>query len=310
MSPSRRLGVDVGGTKCLAIAIDREGKVVDEQRRPTPDGPEALLDTITELAQAMRPWGSIGVGMPGLVTREGVLRAAPNLVGIDDLNVGEMLGLRLDAVVHVDSDATCAGIAEWKLGAGREVDDFVMVTVGTGIGGGIVAGGALIRGSNGFTGEIGHMVVDPNGPPCPCGKRGCWERYASGSGLAWLARQANSGDGVARIIELASGNAAEVQGEHVAAAAREGDAAALAIVDDYGRWIALGLVNLTNILDPSMFVLGGGVAAEADLFMAPIQRWFGELLYAPEHRRHPALEIAQLGERAGAVGAALLAAVH
>jgi len=310
MSSSRRLGVDVGGTKCLAISLDASGAVVDEQRLPTPKTPDLLIDTVIELAQAMRPWDSIGVGMPGLVTRSGVLRAAPNLVGIHDLKVSELLGGRLDCFVHVDSDATCAAVAEWKHGASRGIDDFVMVTLGTGIGGGIVAHGALLRGTNGFAGEIGHMVVDPDGPPCPCGRRGCWERYASGSGLARLARGANGDKGVARAIELAAGDPAEVRGEHVAEAAREGDSGALAIVDEYSRWVALGLVNLTNTLDPAMFVLGGGVAANADIFLAPIKHWFGELLYAPDLRPHPVLAFAQLGEQAGAIGAALLADVH
>ena len=310
MSSPRRLGIDVGGTKCMAVALGASGAVIDEMRCPTPKAPDLVIDTVAELAQSMLPWDSIGVGMPGLVTRNGVLRAAPNLVSIRDLKVGELLGNRLGCFVHVDSDATCAAAAEWKLGAGRGIDDFVMITLGTGIGGGLVASGALMRGTNGFAGEIGHMVVDPNGPPCPCGRRGCWERYASGAGLAWLAQRANGDQGVARAIELAGGQAAEVRGEHIASAAREGDAGALAVVDDYGRWVALGLVNLTNILDPAMFVLGGGLAATADVFLAPIQRWFGELLYAPDLRSHPALTFAQLGEHAGAIGAALLADVH
>ena len=144
MSSTRRLGIDVGGTKCLALALDAHGSVVDEQRRPTPKAPDVLIDTVTELAQAMLPWESIGVGMPGLVTRNGVLRAAPNLVGINDLNVGDLLGKRLDCFVDVDSDATCAAAAEWKHGAGRGIDDFVMITLGTGIGGGIEIGRAHV----------------------------------------------------------------------------------------------------------------------------------------------------------------------
>lgn len=309
MSSTRRLGIDIGGTKCLAVVIDSEGRVLAEDRRPTPTSPSELMDVAAALAQAMRPWDSIGVGVPGLVTRQGVLRAAPNLVGVADLAVGDVLGVALENVVYVDSDATCAAIAEWKCGAARDVDDFVLVTLGTGIGGGIVANGTLVRGANGFSGEVGHMVVDPDGPACPCGKRGCWERYASGSGLAWLAQNANAGAGVARAIELA-GDSAAVQGEHVAMAAREQDAAARAVVDEYARWVALGLINLTNVLDPSMLVIGGGLVSSADLFAEPIGRWFGELLYAAERRTHPALTFAQLGEHAGAIGAALLAAVH
>lgn len=179
-----------------------------------------------------------------------------------------------------------------------------------GVGGGIVAGGRLQRGAHGFTGEIGHIVVDPDGPPCPCGRRGCWERYASGSGLARLAREAAVGKRLRRVVELAGGEADHVRGEHVQAAALSGDPEALAVIDQFGRWVAIGLVNLTNILDPALFVLGGGLAQSPALYLGPIQRWFSELLYAPDLRPHPRLVFAQLGERAGAIGAALLAEVQ
>ena len=310
MTTSRRLGIDVGGTKCLGVILDESGAVVEEQRRPTPKGPDSIIDTLAELARAMGPWDSIGIGVPGLVTRTGVLRAAPNLVDIHNFQVGDLLSAQLGTTVHVDNDGTCAAAAEWKTGAARGVDDFVMVTLGTGIGGGVIAGGALIRGANGFTGEIGHMVVDPDGPPCPCGRRGCWERYASGSGLGRLAREAAIGKRLGRVLALAGGDAERVRGEDVQAAAREGDAEALEVVDLFGRWVALGLVNLANILDPASFVLGGGLAASADLYLGPIQNWFTRLLYAPDLRPYPTLVFAELGERAGAVGAALLAEVH
>jgi len=310
MTVGRRLGIDVGGTKCLGVILDPDGEVVEEQRRPTPKGPEAIIDTLAELATAMGPWDTIGIGVPGLVTRDGVLRAAPNLIDINDFQVGALLGAKLGHKVEVDNDGTCAAAAEWKSGAARGVSDFVMVTLGTGIGGGVIAGGALIRGANGFTGEIGHVVVDPDGPPCPCGRRGCWERYASGSGLGRLAREAAVGKRLQRVVALAGGDAERVRGEDVQAAAREGDADALQVIDLFGRWVALGLVNLTNVLDPAAFVLGGGLAASADLYLGPIQQWFTKLLYAPHLRPHPVLSFAQLGERAGAVGAALLAEVH
>ena len=310
MTVGRRLGIDVGGTKCLGVILDEGGHVIEEQRRPTPKGPDAIIDTLAELAQAMGEWDSIGIGVPGLVTREGTLRAAPNLVDIHNFAVGALLSERLGAEVHVDNDGTCATAAEWKTGAARGTHDFVMVTLGTGIGGGVVAGGSLIRGANGFTGEIGHMVVDPDGPPCPCGRRGCWERYASGSGLGRLAREAAVGGRLERVVMLAGGDAERVRGEDVQAAAREGDLDALQVIDHFGRWVALGLVNLTNILDPEAFVLGGGLAASADLYIGPIQNWFTQLLYAPHLRPHPSLVFASLGERAGAVGAGLLAEVH
>jgi len=310
MTPARRLGIDVGGTKCLGVILDASGAVIEEQRRPTPRGPDAIIDTLAELATAMGPWQSIGVGVPGLVTRTGVLRAAPNLVDINNFQVGDLLSAQLGTTVHVDNDGTCAATAEWKTGAARGRNDFIMVTLGTGIGGGVIAGGSLIRGANGFTGEIGHMVVDPDGPPCPCGRRGCWERYASGSGLGRLAREAAVGKRLQRVVSLAGGEPDRVRGEDVQAAAREGDADALQVIELFGRWVALGLVNLTNVLDPAAFVLGGGLAASADLYLAPIQKWFTELLYAPHLRPHPDLMFAELGERAGAVGAALLAEVH
>lgn len=310
MTPARRLGIDVGGTKCLGVILDASGAVIEEQRRPTPKGPDAIIDAIAELANAMRPWDSIGVGVPGLVTRSGVLRAAPNLVDIQNFQVGKLLSAQIDTTVHVDNDATCAAAAEWKTGAARGRSDFVMVTLGTGIGGGIVADGSLVRGANGFTGEIGHMVVDPDGPPCPCGRRGCWERYASGSGLGRLAREAAVGKRLQRVVALAGGDPDRVRGEDVQAAAREGDSEALQVIDLFGRWVALGLANLTNVLDPAAFVLGGGLAVSPDLFLGPIQHWFTELLYAPDLRPHPDLVFAELGEHAGAVGAALLAEVH
>jgi glucokinase len=307
--PARRVGIDVGGTKAQAVVVDRLGAVIDSAQRPTPRGDhslEALLDVLIELAADVGHEGSVGVGVPGLVTRTGVLRAAPNLDGVADFPIAELLSLRLGSEVFVDNDATCATVAEWRLGAGRGVDDMMLVTLGTGIGGGVVANGSLQRGVNGFAGEFGHMVVDPSGPLCPCGRRGCWERYASGSGLAMLARDAATGHRLARVVRHAGGDPEAVRGEHVQAAAREGDAEALAVVDEFARWVALGLANLTNALDPERFVLGGGLAAGQDLYLEPIRRWFGELLYQPHLRPMPQIEFAHWGPLAGAVGAALL----
>jgi len=303
---TRRAGIDVGGTKFLGVVLDDRGEVVVEKRRPTPKGPDQVIDGLVEFARELGDWDTLGIGVPGLVTREGILRAAPNLVSVAELEVGPRVGRALDRPVSVDNDATCAALSEWQYGAARGVDDMVMVTLGTGIGGGVVAGGRLQRGANGFAGEIGHIVVDPKGPPCPCGRQGCWERYASGSGLARLAREYAVGRRVNRVVELAGGDPDLVRGEHVQAAAREGDPHAIKVIDDFGRWVAIGLVSLANILDPAMFVLGGGLAASADIYIGPISHWFRELLYAPELRPHPELRFADLGERAGAVGAALL----
>ena len=194
--PVRRVGIDVGGTKALGVALDATGAVIAEDRRPTPRGVNSLgplIDVLAELAESLGLEGSLGVGVPGLVTHEGVLRAAPNLDGVADFDVRGLLVDRLGGQIVVDNDATCATVAEWQLGAGAGVDNLMLVTLGTGIGGGVVSNGALQRGLNGFAGEFGHMVVHPDGPRCPCGRRGCWERYASGSGLAMLARGGGNG---------------------------------------------------------------------------------------------------------------------
>src|SRR5205807_3790376 len=155
-----------------------------------------------------------------------------------------------------------------------------LVTLGTGIGGGIVADGRLYRGANGFAGEIGHMVVDPHGPLCPCGQRGCWERFASGSGLGRLGREAAMAGAAPRLVELAGGDAEAVRGEHVTEAAREGDGEARAVMERFAWWGALGLVNLVNAFDPALFVIGGGLVAAGDLLFDPLRSQFSELLDA------------------------------
>ena len=283
---TRSAGIDVGGTKFLGVILDDNGDVLVEKRRATPTGADTLIAELVDFARELGEFDTLGVGVPGLVTRSGVLRAAPNLTDAYELAVGPTMSGALGLAVAVDNDATCAALAEWQHGAARGFDDVVLVTLGTGIGGGVVMGGRLQRGTNGFAGEIGHMVVKPDGPACPCGRRGCWERFASGRGLQMLA----------------GGR----RGEEVVEGARSGDRELLEVIDQFAHWVALGLVNLTNMLDPACIVLGGGLTAAQDLFLPPIAREFAALLYSPEHRPHPALNFAQLGERAGAIGAALL----
>lgn len=287
---TRAAGIDVGGTKYLGVVIDESGEVIVEKRRLTPEGGDAVVQGLAEFAAELAPYDTLGVGVPGLVTRQGVLRAAPNLIGAAEVQVGPRLEQMLGHPVAVDNDATCAILAEWQIGAARGFDDIVLVTLGTGIGGGLVMGGQLQRGANGFAGEIGHMVVQPDGPFCPCGRRGCWERFASGRGLQMLAGGRS--------------------GEEVVAAARRGDRESLVVIDAFAHWVALGLVNLTNVLDPACIVLGGGLATAPDMFLPPIDREFLALIYSPENRPQPKLVFARLGERAGAIGAALLPSVH
>ena len=279
-----RVGIDVGGTKCLGVMVDDGGTVIAQLRRPTPHAAE-LVDVLHTMHDELDASAPLGIGVPGLITHDGVIKASPNLTGAHDIEVGPRLRERIDQVVTVDNDATMAALGEWKTGAARGADDVVVVTLGTGIGGGVVMGGRLQRGAHGFAGEIGHMLVDSDGVECPCGRRGCWERYASGSALTRL-----------------SGGAS---GEEVFARSHEGDPAALAVVDEFIEWIAIGLSSLTNVCDPEVIVLGGGVVESLRSHEERVRRAFTDSLYSSKWRPHPRLEMARLGELAGAVGAAL-----
>ncbi len=317
-APARlAVGVDLGGTKVLGRLLDpaRPTEALDETRVDTPRGSDKIVDALELVAVTLadrareRGWGevaAVGIGAAGLVDLAGVLRFAPNLPTVVDLDIAGALRPRLGVPVAVDNDANCATWAEVAAGAAAGASEAVLVTLGTGIGGGVVVGGELRRGAFGFAGEPGHMIVDPSGPPCPCGRRGCWERFASGSGIGRLARDAAQAGRADRVVELAGGDAEAVRGEHVTAAAEEGDADALAIVEQFAWWVAVGVANLVNLLDPEVVVIGGGLADAGDLLLDPVQRAYAGLVLAHEHRPAVRLELAALGSDAGAIGAGLL----
>jgi len=305
------IGIDVGGTKCLGVLLDDAGAIVADHRIPTPRGASGatLVDAVVEVVNALQPAGrlDVGVGVPGLVDRDGVLRFAPNLRGITELPIRKEVAARLGVSVQVDNDATCAAWGEQVVGAGRGRPHMILVTLGTGVGGGIVMDGKLARGANGFAGELGHMVIDANGLPCPCGKRGCWERYASGSGLGRVAREAAHARQIPVVVELAGGDPEAVRGEHVTQAAAEGDAAAQAVMARFAWWVALGLASLANAFDPDCFVLGGGLVEAGSILLDPVRAAFIDLVEAAEHRPPVDIIPAALGEKAGAIGAGMLA---
>jgi glucokinase len=306
----RTVGIDLGGTKLLSLTLDDTGAVTGERKVPTPDGASALLETFVSMVEAHRveaPIDAVGVGAAGLVDRDGVLHTSPNLPGVHGFAIKKELEARVGLPVQVDNDATCAAWGEHELGAARGSDDVVVVTLGTGIGGGVVCDGRLYRGAHGFAGEFGHMKVDVDGPPCPCGGRGCWERYASGSALARFGREAAEGGRATRVIELAGGDFHDVRGEHVAVAAREGDPEALELMARYSWWVAVGLANLADAFDPDTIVVGGGMLESADLFLDPAREAFLGLVLACGRRPAVPIVPAMLGERAGAIGAALVA---
>jgi glucokinase len=210
--------------------------------------------------------------------------------------------------VWVGNDATAACWAEFVRGSARGAGDVLMVTLGTGIGGGIISGGRLVEGANRYAAEFGHMVVDPHGPRCPCGKQGCWERFASGWGLGWLGREMAIAGEAPLLVKLAGGDSEVVRGEHVTTAAAEGDGPAIEIMRRFAWWVALGLANLATIFDPQLIVLGGGLVDAGDVLLEPTRRAFADLVEAGAVRPVIRIVAATLGARAGAIGAALLAA--
>jgi glucokinase len=319
------VGLDVGGTKILGVAMDEEGNILAERRRATVEHGEDMLVNLAELyrllieeaSTAISPAGEspaevappVGVGVPGLVDRTGTLVFAPNLRGANGTDVRAGLAdelSNLGPVIRVDNDATCATAGESAFGAGRGRTDVLCVALGTGIGGGVVTGGKLLSGASNFAGEIGHIVVEAHGPPCGCGRRGCWERYASGSGLGRIARDAALAGSASRIVSLAGGEPDTVRGEHVMEALVEGDAEAAVIVEEFAWWLALGLANLANIFDPEVIVISGGLVKAGELLLEPVRRTFRLQLEGANVR--PEIEILPglLGDRGGAIGAAVI----
>lgn len=310
-SAPRAVGIDIGGTKMLGVVVDPADPttVLAEDRRPTPHGPAALVDGIAGLVEGLDPGGRgpVGLGIPGLIDRGDVFRFGANLPGVVDLAVGEVVGARLGRPVAADNDATCATYAEFHGGAGAGYADGILLTLGTGIGGGVVIGGRVRHGANGFAGEPGHMLVDPAGPPCPCGRRGCWERYASGSGLGRLGRDAALAGRLPAVVALAGDDPEAVRGEHVVAAVRAGDDAASGVIDEFVWWVAAGIANLVDLLDPEVVVLGGGVIEAEDVLLHRIESATPDQVLARGRRPAVPIVAAHFGERAGAIGAAVLA---
>jgi len=307
------IGIDVGGTKveALLVEVGEDARVVGQERVETPamDG-EAILAAMVGAVAALRRQGSavdaVGVGAAGMVSTDGVIRFAPN-VAWTDYPLAPLLAERVELPVVVDNDANAAAWGEYRFGAGRGATGLLMVTVGTGIGGGIVIDGELFRGAHGLGAEIGHVIVDPQGPRCGCGNVGCWEQVASGRALGRLGRVAAGRHRESLMVSLAGGDPAAVRGSTVTAAARQGDPVALKVMGKVGRRLGEGIAGLVNVLDPELVVVGGGVLEAGELLLAPAREAFAETVEAPAHRPAVPLVPAVLGNAAGAIGAADLA---
>lgn len=301
------IGIDVGGTKVAGLRLAEDGAVLDRTERPTPaDDVAATVETVSELAAELAAAGgeALGVGAAGMVDFDaGVLRYAPNLAW-REIPLRDLLSERTGLPCVVDNDANVAAWGEYRFGAARGYRHVLVVTVGTGIGGGIVADGELFRGAHGFAAEIGHIIVEPDGPLCGCGNRGCWEQVASGRALDRLARVEVEQDPAGRIAALAAG--AEASGRHVSEAARGGDPPATAIFAAVGRRLGEGIAGLVNILDPEVVIVGGGVAEEGAVLLDPARHAFLDAVEASDHRPEVPILPATLGNDAGAIGAAAL----
>ncbi len=305
------IGIDVGGTTTKGALVDAEGRISERIELATED--QAATKSIIAVAEALASRalevghriGAVGVGAAGFVDHaEGCVTFSPNLV-YDDPHIRTGVRGRLEVPVFVDNDANAAAWGERAFGAAQGLDHVALLTLGTGIGSGFVVDGRLVRGATGAGAEFGHTVIDPSGPRCSCGLRGCLEQLASGGAIGRMGREAAEQDPTSKMIELA-GSVDTITGEHVAAAAALLDDAAVRVLRRAGRALAVGMSNIVNIFDPQIIVLGGSVIAAGEPYLGPARDGLASMM--TEQRRRPVrLDVALLGNDAGIVGAAALA---
>jgi glucokinase len=303
-------GIDVGGTKIAGGVVAEDGTVIEELRveSPATDAEaieEAIAGLVTEL-RSRHDIATVGVGAAGYVDKaRAVVLFAPNLPWRNENLKGE-LEKRIDLPVVIENDANAAAWGEFAFGAGHDAEDLLLVTVGTGVGGGVVLDGELYRGANGVGAEIGHMRVVPNGILCGCGKHGCFEKYASGTALVREARAlAMSGAQIAQgMLQRAGGELSKITGPLITEAAQDGDMGAIQQLAELGRWLGEGIASLTEILDPEVVVVGGGVSEADELLLDPAREAFAGQLVGRGFRPIPQIRKARLGNHAGLIGAA------
>ncbi|TDU87024.1 glucokinase [Kribbella voronezhensis] len=308
------IGVDVGGTKIAAGVVGADGKIGARTHRDTPaNSVDATAAAICEAAAELiadHEVEAVGIGAAGFVSSDrSTVLFAPNLAWRDE-PLGARVADVLKVPVVVENDANAAAWGEFAFGAARDVEHMVCITVGTGIGGGVVIGGELLRGANGVAAELGHMRVVPGGHRCGCGARGCIEQYASGSALVREGRaQAESGSLAAAQMLSVCGitDPALLTGPMITQAATAGDPCAVELFDDLGRWLGEGLASIATLFDPATIVIGGGVSAAGDLLLRSATIAFEKNLPAKANRPHPTFGLALLGNDAGIIGAADLA---
>ena len=307
------IGVDVGGTKIAAGVVDDAGAILARTRVPTPADPQWAVDAIAQAVRELKEQHpdvtAVGVGAPGFVdSNRSTVIFAPNIDWENEPLRGRIEGLTGLSTV-VENDANCAAWAEFRFGAAADHQDMVLITVGTGIGGGIVLDGRLHRGRFGVAGEIGHLNMVPDGLQCGCGGKGCWEQYASGRALRRYGRERAAAAPARgrRMLGLHDGVAETLRGIHITEAAEDGDPLALECYAELSDWLGRGMADLAALFDPGVFVLGGGVSDSGRLLLDPVAKAFEHYLTGGVHRPRAEVVLASMGSAAGIVGAADLA---
>ena len=311
-----RIGVDLGGTNISAGVIDDKLEIIGRGKLKTncPREAELILADFAkavELAAAdagigMKDVVSIGIGTPGSVNKTtGYIEYANNL-DFDKVPAKQILEARLKKTVYLDNDANCAALGEAVAGVGRGVSSFVAITLGTGVGSGIVLDGKIVTGVNDGAGEMGHMVIVADGERCTCGRRGCWERYASATALIQQTKDAMHHDMDSKMWELVGGDINRVSGRTSFDAMRAGDKTAKKVVDKYIFYLAVGIINIVNALQPEIICIGGGIGHEKENLLVPLRKYVARERYSIHADRQTEILSAQLGNDAGIIGAALL----
>ncbi|MEU5842790.1 ROK family protein [Rhodococcus sp. NPDC047139] len=305
------VGIDVGGTSIRAAAVDRNGSVVDSVRTQTPSSAVALENALHRLVDHLRERNevaAVGLAVAGFLTEDRTtVRFAPHLPW-SEASVAETMTSRLGLQVVLEHDADAAAWAEYRFGAASGSRVAVMVALGTGIGAALLLDGRIYRGAYGVAPELGHLQVVPDGRPCACGKRGCWERYCSGTGLVdTTVEMLAAAPGRSVLAGEIASDPGSLTGRRIAGAAHDGDPVALAAFEDFARRLGLGLALVADVYDPELVVIGGGVSGSAPLFLDAAREHYAAMTTGTGHRPLARVRVAQLGDAAGLVGAADLA---
>ncbi len=306
-----RIGVDLGGTNIAVGLVNEENVMVATAHTPTkPErGPEAVIaDICSCIDNALLLSGvdieecaGIGIGSPGTCDSErGVVVQAFNL-GWFDVPVCEKLSERFGIKARLDNDANCAALGETVAGAAKGAEDVLMITLGTGVGGGMIINGSIYAGHGNLGGELGHICIAMDGEQCSCGEKGCWEAYASATALIRQGERAAAAEPASKLNEMG-----KLNGLKIFTAMHEGDETARRVVADYCRYVAVGLVNLVNCIYPKVIILGGGICAQGETLLSPIREYMAEHFFVGKRELMPELRQAQLGNDAGIIGAAAL----